>query len=56
MDRQLADSLSRQWFIAQKLRQPFTPDLSGFDPRVVGRELRKYLPQSHWQVVEQWTR
>ena len=62
-DKQAALATRRQprdlydlWFIAQKLRQPFTPDLSGFDPRIVRRELRKYLPQSHWQVVEQWTR
>jgi len=43
------------WFIAQKLRRTFTPDLSGFDPKAIRRELRKYLPRSHWQVIEQWS-
>ena len=43
------------WFIAQKLRQPFTPDLSGFDRQAIRRELRKYLPVTHWQVIEQWS-
>ncbi|MCX7853153.1 MAG: nucleotidyl transferase AbiEii/AbiGii toxin family protein [Caldilineales bacterium] len=43
------------WFIAQKLRRPFTPDLSGLDPKVVRRELRKYLPMSHWAVIEAWS-
>jgi predicted nucleotidyltransferase component of viral defense system len=43
------------WFIAQKLRRTFTPDLSGFDPKAMRRELRKYLPRSHWQVIEQWS-
>jgi predicted nucleotidyltransferase component of viral defense system len=42
------------WFIAQKLRRTFTPDLSGFDRKAIRRELRKYLPRSHWQVIEQW--
>lgn len=40
---------------AQKLRHPFTPDLRGFDGKAIRRELRKYLPQSHWQVIEQWS-
>lgn len=43
------------WFIAQKLRQEFSPDLSGMDRKVIKRELRKYLPPSHWKVIEQWT-
>lgn len=60
-DKQSALAARRQprdlydlWFIAQKLRQPFTPDLSGFDRKAIRRELRKYLPPSHWQVIEQW--
>lgn len=43
------------WFIAQKLRRPFTPDLSGFDRKAIRRDLRKYLPRDHWQVIEQWS-
>lgn len=42
------------WFIAEKLRRSFTPDLTGFDRKAIRRELRKYLPRSHWQVIEQW--
>jgi hypothetical protein len=41
------------WFIAQTLRQPFTPDSTGFDTQVVRRELHKYLPQSQWPLVDQ---
>jgi len=43
------------WFIAQKLRCPFTPDLSSFNRKAIRRDLRKYLPRSHWQVIEQWS-
>lgn len=43
------------WFIAQKLRRPFTPDLSGLDPKAVRRDLRKYLPMNHWPVIETWS-
>ncbi len=42
------------WFIAQKLCRPFAPDLSNFDRKAVRRELRKYLPKSHWAVIDQW--
>ena len=61
-DKQSALATRRQprdlydlWFIAQKLRRTFTPDLSGFDRRTIRRELRKYLPRSHWQVIEPWS-
>ena len=60
-DKQAALAARRQprdlydlWLIAQKLRRPFTPDVSGFDPQVIRRELHKYLPRNHWQVVESW--
>ncbi|MCX6570959.1 MAG: nucleotidyl transferase AbiEii/AbiGii toxin family protein [Candidatus Aminicenantes bacterium] len=43
------------WFISQKLGLPFKADLAGFDPRIVRRELRKYLPKAHWSVIDQWT-
>lgn len=43
------------WFIAQKLRGDFSPDLTGLDRKAIKRELRKYLPQNHWEVVEQWS-
>ena len=42
------------WFIAQKLGRDFSPDLTGFDRKAIKRELRKYLPRSHWRVIEQW--
>jgi len=61
-DKQTALAIRRQprdlydlWFMAQKLRRDFTPDLNGLDWRAIQRELRKYLPQSHWQVIEQWS-
>jgi len=43
------------WFISQKLGLPFKADLAGSDPRIVRRELRKYLPRTHWSVIDQWT-
>ena len=43
------------WFIAQTLRRPFTPDLGGLDRQAIRRELRKYLPSTQWQVIEQWS-
>ena len=52
--RQPRDLYDR-WFIAQKLRRPFTPDLSSFNRKAIRRDLRKYLPRSHWQVIEQWS-
>ena len=42
------------WFISQKLGLPFQADLAGSDPRIVRRELRKYLPRTHWSVIDQW--
>jgi len=43
------------WFISQKLGKGFSPDLAGFDRKIVVRELRKYLPRTHWGVIDQWT-
>lgn len=43
------------WFISQKLGLPFKADLAGSDPLIVRRELRKYLPRTHWSVIDQWT-
>ncbi|MFH1634723.1 MAG: nucleotidyl transferase AbiEii/AbiGii toxin family protein [Chloroflexota bacterium] len=54
-DRRQPRDLYDLWFIAQKLRQSFTPDLSGFDRQAIRRELRKVLPRDHWQVIEQWS-
>jgi len=61
-DKKAAFSARRQprdlydlWFISQKLGRPFQADLAGSDPRIVRRELRKYLPRTHWSVIDQWT-
>ena len=61
-DKESAFSACRQprdlydlWFIAQKFRRPFTPDLSGFSRQAMRRDLRKVLPRDHWQVIEQWS-
>jgi len=43
------------WFISQKLGLPFQVNRAGSDPRIVKRELRKYLPRTHWSVIDQWT-
>lgn len=43
------------WFIAQKLKRVFDMDTSGVNRRTLKRELRRYLPQSHWGVIDQWT-
>lgn len=44
------------WFIAQKLKRPFDVDLSNLDRKTLKRELHKYLPQTHWGVLEQWSK
>lgn len=61
-DRRQPRDLYDLWFVAQKLRRPFTPDLrspapagSGFDRQSIRRELRKVLPRDHWQVIEPWS-
>lgn len=43
------------WFISQKLGRDLEPDLKGIPPAVLRRELRKYLPRSHWRLVDRWT-
>lgn len=43
------------WLISQKLEREFVPDLAGIDRKIIRRELRKYLPRSHWSVIDQWT-
>ena len=44
------------WFISQKQGREFIPDLQevGIDRKVIKRELRKYLPRSHWKVIDRW--
>ena len=42
------------WFISQKLGRQFEPDTAGLDPSLLRRELRKYLPQSHWRLIDRW--
>lgn len=42
------------WFISKKLGRKFEPDTAGFDPRLLRRDLRKYLPRSHWRLVDRW--
>lgn len=54
-ERRQPRDLYDRWFIAQKLRREFAPDLRGFDRHVIRRELRKYLPRPQWQVIEQWS-
>jgi predicted nucleotidyltransferase component of viral defense system len=42
------------WFISQKLGREFKPDTAGLDPSLLRRDLRKYLPQSHWRLIDRW--
>ncbi len=42
------------WFIAQKLKRAFEPDLTGVNRKTLKSELRKYLPHHHWGVIDQW--
>jgi len=60
-DKQAAFAARRQprdlfdlWFLSQKLGRPFRADFAGLDPRIVQRELRKYLPKTYWSVIDQW--
>jgi predicted nucleotidyltransferase component of viral defense system len=42
------------WFISQKLGRDFRPDAEAFDPSLLKRDLRKYLPRSQWRIVDRW--
>jgi predicted nucleotidyltransferase component of viral defense system len=54
-DRREPRDLYDLWFLAQKLRREFVPNLEGLDMRVLRRQLRKYLPRAHWPVIEPWS-
>jgi predicted nucleotidyltransferase component of viral defense system len=43
------------WFISQKRGSDFVPDASGIPAAVLRRDLRKYLPRSHWRIIDEWT-
>ncbi|OGD20713.1 MAG: hypothetical protein A2W03_03065 [Candidatus Aminicenantes bacterium RBG_16_63_16] len=43
------------WFISQKRGREFKPDTSGFEPALLRRDLRKYLPRNHWRLIDRWT-
>jgi flagellar motor component MotA len=51
LPQDLAESLSAKLKIAVEQIQA---DVAGLDPRIVRRELRKYLPRTHWSVIDQW--
>ena len=55
-DRKEPRDLYDLWFIAQKLKREFDVDWSGVNRQAVKRELRKYLPQTHWGVIDQWNK
>jgi len=42
------------WFISHKLGREFKPDAADFEPSLLKRDLRKYLPRSHWRLVDTW--
>lgn len=41
------------WFISQQLRKPFKKPKRKIDPRILKRELSKYLPQKFLPVINQ---
>lgn len=53
-NRQEPRDLYDLWFIAQKLKREFDVDISRVNRQALKRELRKYLPPSHWGVIDQW--
>lgn len=42
------------WFIGQKLGKARPMNFSGFDVKVVRRELHKFLPEGDRRLIEQW--
>jgi len=44
------------WFLGQKLGRPLPAAASGLDPRILRRDLRKYLPPAYYPVVEELAR
>ncbi|GFP32122.1 hypothetical protein HKBW3S42_00427 [Candidatus Hakubella thermalkaliphila] len=42
------------WFIGQKLGRISPMDFRGFEPRVVRRDLYKFLPEKDKRLIEQW--
>lgn len=42
------------WFISQRLKRKLSLKLAEFEPKILKRELHKYLPKSHWKVIDQW--
>jgi predicted nucleotidyltransferase component of viral defense system len=52
--RRQARDLYDLWFISQKLGKEFKPETEDFDPLLLRRELRKYLPQSQWRLIDRW--
>jgi predicted nucleotidyltransferase component of viral defense system len=42
------------WFIAQRLDKPAKMDFSGWETKVVKRELHKLLPENDRRLLEQW--
>ncbi|MEO0108503.1 MAG: nucleotidyl transferase AbiEii/AbiGii toxin family protein [candidate division WOR-3 bacterium] len=51
--RGLPRDLFDLWFLSQKLRQPLPADRPRIDPRVLRRDLRKYLPHDYYPVIEE---
>jgi predicted nucleotidyltransferase component of viral defense system len=44
------------WFLAQKLKRSLPEPEPRIDPRILRRDLRKYLPPSYYPVVEELAR
>jgi len=42
------------WFIGQKLGKNTPMDFQGFDPKIVRRELHKFLPEAERKLIVSW--
>lgn len=52
-DRAAAKDFFDLWFICQKMRMPYEAPQHAVDKRTLRRDLRKFLPQKYWPVIEE---
>ncbi|WP_287155590.1 hypothetical protein [Candidatus Solincola tengchongensis] len=41
------------WFICQRLRMPYRAPGISLDKKILRRDLRRFLPQKYWPVIEE---
>lgn len=52
-ERAKARDLFDLWFLSQKLAKPFPKTKYHLNQKQIKSELRKYLPKTHWRVIEE---